>query len=117
MSIKRFPETHPAGRVKFFNEYFDKRIPNASHILSISEFTKNEIVEIMGVSPDKITVTPLAQPGNFYTPSKTQIEEFKKEKQLPDNFFLYLGNIEPRENLVTLIQAFKNSPKQTIMLN
>ncbi len=108
MSIKRFPETHPAGRVKFFNEYFDKRIPNANQILSISEFTKNELVEIMGISPDKITVTPLAQPENFYAPSNSQIEEFKKEHRLPDKFFLYLGNIEPRKNLITLIQAFKN---------
>jgi len=108
MSIKRFPETHPAGRVKFFNEYFDKRIPNANHILSISEFTKNELVEIMGISPDKITVTPLAQPENFYAPSNSQIEQFKKEKQLPDNYFLYLGNIEPRKNLISLIHAYKN---------
>ncbi len=108
MSIKRFPETHPAGRVKFFNEYFDKRIPHADHILSISEFTKNELVEIMGISPKKITVTPLAQPESFYVPSISRIQEFKKENQLPDNYFLYLGNIEPRKNLITLIHAFKN---------
>ena len=108
MSIKRFPETHPAGRVKFFNEYFDKRIPKADHILSISEFTKNELIEIMGISPDKITVTPLAQPENFYRPSFRQIQKFKKDNQLPDNYFLYLGNIEPRKNLITLIQAFKH---------
>jgi len=108
MSIKRFPETHPAGRVKFFNEYFDKRIPNADHILSISEFTKNELIEIMGISPDKITVTPLAQPESFYRPSISQIKKFKKSHQLPENYFLYLGNIEPRKNLISLIQAFKN---------
>ena len=108
MSIKRFPETHPAGRVKFFNDYFDKRIPNANHILSISEFTKNELVEIMGIAPDKITVTPLAQPESFCRPSYSQIHQFKKENQLPDNYFLYLGNIEPRKNLITLIRAFKH---------
>ena len=107
MSIKRFPETHPAGRVKFFNEYFDKRISFADHIFSISEFTKKELVEIMGIAPEKITVTPLAQPENFTAPLPDEIQKFKAEKNLPENFFLYLGNIEPRKNLITIIRAFK----------
>ena len=112
MSIKRFPETHPAGRVKFFNEYFDKRIPNADHILSISEFTKNELVEIMGINSDKITVTPLAPPENFSAPTLDQINKFKSNNNLPNDFFLYLGNIEPRKNLLTIIRAYKKFCEQ-----
>ena len=120
MSIKRFPETHPKQRVTFFNEYFDKRIHNADHILAISEFTKREIIEFTNISPDKITVTHLAPPENFYTPDSIKIERFKKQKQLPENFFLYLGNIEPRKNLITLIRAFEKfsvkSPETHLVL-
>ena len=112
MSIKRFPETHPKQRVTFFNEYFDKRIHNANHILAISEFTKREIIEFTNISPDKITVTPLAPPENFYVPASTKIINFRKQKKLPKNFFLYLGNIEPRKNLITLIQAFEKFSKK-----
>ena len=36
LSIKRYPETHPASRVKFFNAYFDRRLGNADHIIAIS---------------------------------------------------------------------------------
>jgi len=107
MSIKQFPETHPKQRVDFFNKYFDKRIHNANHILAISEFTKREIIEFTDIPAERITVTHLAQPENFYVPEPEDIKKFRKQKRLPEHFFLYLGNIEPRKNLITLIRAFE----------
>ncbi len=120
MSIKRFPETHPKQRVTFFNKYFDKRIHKADHILAISEFTKQEIIEFTNIAPNKITVTPLAPHENFHAPNSIEIENFKKQKQLPNSFFLYLGNIEPRKNLLTIVRAFEKfsakNPKMQLVL-
>ncbi len=107
LSVKRFPETHPSGRVRFFNKYFDQRLPRADHILAISEFTKQELVEIMGVAPGKITVSPLAPPASFPVPASEEIERFRHKRQLPEDFFLYLGNLEPRKNLVLLLRAYE----------
>jgi len=107
MSILRHPETHPAGRVRFFNDYFQKRLPAAHHILSISEFTRQELISLMNIDPAKITVTPLAPPPNFSCPGQEELSQFIHEKQLPEKYLLYLGNLEPRKNLVMLIKAYE----------
>jgi len=106
MSIKRFPETHPATRVRFFNKYFDARLPQASHILAISEFTKRELVNLMGVDAARVTVTPLAPPDGFRRPAPAEIEAFRARRELPGEFILYLGNLEPRKNLTMLVRAY-----------
>ena len=112
MSILRFPETHPEGRVRFFNDYFQKRLNAANHILSISEFTKSEMIHFLGIDPDMITVTPLAPPTNFQTPSAQQVATFRLAKKLPARYLLYLGNLEPRKNLVMLVQAYARFTKR-----
>jgi len=106
LSIKRFPETHPAGRVRFFNKYFDQRLPRANHIIAISEFTKRELIEVMGVEPGKITVTPLAPPPGFARPSAGELAAFRRAQGFDQPFLLYLGNLEPRKNLVMLVRAY-----------
>lgn len=105
MSIARFPETHPAVRVNYFNKYFYKRLPAADKIISISEFTKREMIELMGIDEARIIVTPLAPPLNFCIPEGTVLKNF--QKKVPDDFFLYLGNLEPRKNLLMLLEAYK----------
>jgi alpha-1,3-rhamnosyl/mannosyltransferase len=107
LSILRYPETHPAGRVTFFNDYFQKRLPAAHHILSISEFTRQELISLMNINPGMITVAPLAPPPGFRCPAQEEIGWFKKDKHLPEKYLLYLGNLEPRKNLVMLIKAYE----------
>jgi alpha-1,3-rhamnosyl/mannosyltransferase len=106
LSIKRYPQTHPRGRVRFFNAYFDRRLPNADRILAISEFTKRELCTLMNVPPERVTVTPLAPPAGFTRASAEAIQTFRQRRNLPPAFFLYLGNLEPRKNLVMLVRAY-----------
>lgn len=107
LSVKRYPETHPATRVRFFNKYFDARLPGATRILAISAFTKRELMELMGVAAERIVVTPLAPPEGFARPAKETIEEFRRRRGLPREFILYLGNLEPRKNLSRLVRAYR----------
>ena len=57
---KRYPKT--MTHLGWFLEYLLMPISvrSSDHILAVSEFTKNELVEVLNISPDKITVTPLA---------------------------------------------------------
>ncbi len=106
LSIKRFPATHPHGRVQFFNDYFDRRLPRAQHILAISEFTKRELCELLPVAPERVTVTPLAAPPDFCRADDAAVRAFVQRRNLPAQFFLYVGNLEPRKNLVLLVHAY-----------
>jgi glycosyltransferase involved in cell wall biosynthesis len=106
LSLLRHPETHPAGRVRFFEKYFNVRLRRADHVLVISEFTKRELMELAGVAADAITVTPLAPPTGLTRPADEQLAAFRARHDLPATFILYLGNLEPRKNLEMLLAAY-----------
>jgi len=84
----------------------------ADLIVAVSENTKRDICELAGISPEKVRVI---YPGNNLEARDISLEEaeaFFRSKDLPDwqkqSLILYLGNIEPRKNLVNLIAAFKH---------
>jgi glycosyltransferase involved in cell wall biosynthesis len=77
-------------------------------IITISESTKQDAIKYLGVSPEKIFVTPLA---SRYDVNYLQQEEIAElQTQVNYNFeipyLLFVSTIEPRKNIITLIQAF-----------
>jgi glycosyltransferase involved in cell wall biosynthesis len=74
-------------------------------IATVSEFSKRDISEKIGVSLDKITVVPngLRQP---FEPNKQLEAELEERFQLQDGFILYVGGIHERKNVARLIRAF-----------
>lgn len=112
LSIARFPELHPRARVNFFNTYFYERLHRATRIIVISEFTKRELCAVADVPEDRVDVTYLAAPPHFTQPTDKTLRTFQKKKQLNRGYILYVGNLEPRKNLVTLLYAY-NALRQT----
>jgi glycosyltransferase involved in cell wall biosynthesis len=106
LSFKLFPERFlPAQRLYLsaFTAYSCRR---ARRVIAISESTKADIVRIFGLPPGKVDVAyPGLLPG-FYPRPSTEIEAFRAAQGLPGRFILYLGTLEPRKNLGTLLQAF-----------
>lgn len=119
LSFLRYPEFfsfrknfwHNALRIK-------KLLVRADLIIAVSNNTKNDLVEILGLSPDKIVVV---YSGNDYqTIAASNLNTFpeKYSKPLDNNnlllknnniksgFILFVGNIEPRKNILGLIKAY-----------
>ena len=78
----------------------------AQALLAISEHTKKDLMTILGVPEDKITVTPLAADDIYRAPvPEDEVLRFKQRHGLTRPFFLYTGNISPRKNLRGLLMA------------
>ncbi len=107
LSFLRYPEFfsfrknfwHRALRIK-------KTLKNADVIITISANTKNDLVELLGIPEDKIVVIYSGNNEVLNNSSEADRLGYLKEKKLNDKFILYLGTIEPRKNLVGLIQAY-----------
>lgn len=84
-----------------------KLCQKASKIITHSENTKNDLIRFYKIDPSKIEVKkpPIAQ-NFFQTIDEKEKARVKEKYQLPDNFILYLGRLEPRKNLDTVIRAF-----------
>lgn len=86
-----------------------KSVKKADKIISISESTKNDIVDILHTNKDKIEVVyPGGKKVNDYNLTEKQEEEIEKKYNLKKHKFLFfLSTIEPRKNIDTLIKAFE----------
>lgn len=112
LSCFKCPETHPAARVRFFNEYLPDSLEKAQHILTVSEFSKQEIVDYFAIKPEKITVAYCGLPTGFQVYSGQQTNATLKQYGLQQKkYFLYVGTIEPRKNLEILLDAYRQLPK------
>jgi len=100
-----YPEFQPKERVKYFQKYFYSSILKCDHIITGSHFTKREIVERVGISPDKITVIYHGIDHNLFYPRELT-------NKSPQKYILAVGSIEPRKNLKNLLNAYAMLDKE-----
>lgn len=109
LRLYRFPRTYGFLRYVYLRHSVKESISRADKIISISQFTKDEIVDTCKISPDKVTVVPEAINRESFSPSKIEDYELPQEfNYLKETRFLFsLGHIEPRKNYIRLIEAFR----------
>jgi len=103
---ERYPEQYNAIDVKIYNKKFRYACRHADKIIAISEQTKKDILEFYKTPAEKIAVTyqscnPLF--GELLGDAQKRIIQLKYE--LPPKFYLYVGSIIERKNLLSLCKA------------
>ena len=104
MTYLRHPETMDARNLRRLRGGMDDSVKRSDRILTISEFSKREIMELLGVAAEKISVIPCAP--NFSEESAAP-EELAARYGIEKPYLLYVGNVEPRKNLPRLLRAFE----------
>jgi len=80
----------------------------ASHILTVSEFTKQEVMEAYHVPSEKIMTTLLAPNPTLYFPRPEEEKRVTLQKyRLSPHYFLFVGRLEAKKNILTLLRAFE----------
>lgn len=111
ISCFRHPETHPPGRVAYQRKYLPPALEQAAHIITISEFSRREIMEYFGVPAGRITVTLCGVDAGFHPGAAAGMDARLHALGLdPGSYVLAVGTIEPRKNLTTLVRAHAALP-------
>jgi glycosyltransferase involved in cell wall biosynthesis len=85
----------------------------ASHIMTISEFSADDIARRFDLPREKITVAHLAASPDFHPRDKSQSQEYLAGKYgITFPFILYVGRIQARKNLPRLVEAYARLRKQ-----
>jgi len=85
-----------------------KLVKNMDQIIAVSQNTKQDLIDLYNINKEKINVIYPSVSQDFKKiEDQTVLQQVKNKYNLPDNFILYLGNLEPRKNLIGLIQAFE----------
>jgi len=107
LSLLLYPDTHQEHLVARARERLPVMTRLATRIVTDSETVKREICEHLSVSPEKVTSVALAPRQVFRPMSVADAHEVRQRFRLPEEFILFVGTVEPRKNLLTLVRAFE----------
>lgn len=108
LSFLLYPEGFKRAKRFYLSLFTRLSARRARRIIAISENTKRDVVRLLGVSPDKVDVVYCGIDEAFRPLAKDQVASFRAKRGLPERFILFVGTIEPRKNITTLIEAFAN---------
>ncbi|MSP37999.1 MAG: glycosyltransferase family 1 protein [Deltaproteobacteria bacterium] len=107
VSFFLFPEFHPLKRRLTFKAFFPRSLEQADHIITDSDSTRRDLVEHFHVPADKMTTIHLGVDPSFAPVSEPQAAPILAEYGLRFGaYLLNTGTVEPRKNLLRLIQAY-----------
>ncbi len=78
----------------------------AAVVITLSRASRRDLIDLYGVSPERIVVTPLASAPHFRPATSEAIAALRARLGLPERYVLYLGINKPHKNLVRLIEAW-----------
>lgn len=98
LSFERFPDYTEKSNLARLRTRFSYTLRRADAIIAVSRFTRNELIELHGIPAGRITVIHQGvRPPDSLIP----------EKSFDFPYFLFVGTIEPRKNLTTLLDAWR----------
>lgn len=105
LSLMKFSQTHSRDRQMFFNRFFEDRLPEADHVIVPSEYVKTELCELCAYDENRVTVIPEGVDAHFAPRPLELVAHAVRDFGLPSDYLLFVGTLEPRKNLGTLLNA------------
>ncbi len=104
--FEKYPEYYFGWDRKIYHAKSLQAARDASHIIAVSQQTKTDLIEHYQIKAEKISVVyPILNPIFFNKADEAQLTETRVNLNLPARFLLYVGTIEARKNLLTLVKA------------
>ncbi len=113
MVYRAYPETVRGRTRRMLEMGLVKSMQRADRIVTDSEFSKTEIIKYFPRFAEKIRVVPCGVDCTRFHPETDagKLQKVKEAYGLPEEYFLYLGTLEPRKNLERLIDAYAQYAK------
>ncbi|NQU34950.1 MAG: glycosyltransferase family 4 protein [Bacteroidetes bacterium] len=106
LNFEHFPE-HMQWLVRKYYTYFTPRYAKkAKRIATVSEFSKNDIIKQYGIDPNKIDVVYNGANELFKPIHKEDIKSIKEKFTGGNDYFVFVGALNPRKNLQNIFKAF-----------
>lgn len=106
LNFEHNPRWVPHKVADYYKKYFPLCAHQATRLITVSEFSKQDIVNTYGVSEQKIDVVYNSASSNFTRKSHLQITDFKTKLTSGQPYFIFVGALNPRKNLQNIFPAF-----------
>lgn len=108
LAFLRFPNVLTRTKRLYHSTFTIRSLRQATRIITVSESTRQDAHELVGISLERMqTVYPcIDERFSNVLEEEAKIQTFREQHQLTDGYILYLGTLEPRKNIPTLIDAY-----------
>lgn len=106
LTFLHYPQFLTEESRRYYNEQIEDAVEHADHILTDSTASKNDMISMLNVPEEKITVHLLGVDESFQPLPAETVEHYLRAMDLPDQYFLFVGTFEPRKNIDGLVQAY-----------
>ena len=113
LAFEHFEDGIQQSHLKYMRKNSPKFANKVNRIATVSQFSKNDIIDKYKINPAKIDVVYNGANNLFKQISKTEKDEIKEKYSAGLDYFLYVGSIHPRKNVASLLQAFDSFKSQT----
>ena len=106
------PETHTTAYRWYLRTLLPASVRTADHVVTVSKSTKRDLQRFHNIPDNRVSVAYPAAADRFKPRDipHSERERLREEYDLPDDFILFVGNIEPRKNLSNLVRAVRTLP-------
>lgn len=107
-----YPEFHPPARIDYMRRMLPDSLKRASHVITVSESARQDLITHFAHPPERITAIPLGANPAFRPHSAAELAPVLARWGLQaQRYSLYVGTIEPRKNLDRLLDAYESLPE------
>jgi len=99
------PEWFTPSDAQRFREEIVRACRLADHVLTLSEASKNSLIRHQLITAEKISIVHLA--GDYTKPTTAELERVQQKYSLPKEYFLFIGTVEPRKNIMRILTAYR----------
>jgi glycosyltransferase involved in cell wall biosynthesis len=111
LSFLLFPDAFDAANRLYLTAATRLAARQADAVIVVSENTRRDVIRLLGVPAGRVLVVLNGVDPTFKPIADADaVARFRRERGLPDRFILFVGTLEPRKNLVRLVEAFHRRP-------
>ena len=106
-----YPQFHPATRVDYMQRMLPGSLRRASHVITVSESARQDLITHFGYPAEQITAISLGADPAFRPRGAAELAPVLARYRLPaSGYTLFVGTIEPRKNIDRLLSAYEGLP-------
>ena len=106
LSFIRFPTLFRPSNRLYLTVFARLSARRARRLIAVSRHAASEATQLLGVPAERIDVVHNGVDPSFRPLSAKAVAAYRKQEGLPEKYLLHVGTLEPRKNLVRLVEAF-----------
>jgi alpha-1,3-rhamnosyl/mannosyltransferase len=106
------PECHTPANIRCFEHFAEHTLPRLSGVIVPSAAVKRDLAARTGFPEDRIMVVHHGLDPEFFEATPAACSRVQEDHDLPPEFILFVGSLEPRKNLARLVEAYSGLPAE-----